>query len=65
MATLIDKETFLPYIEKIGIKSYSELLDWLTSRIEYFNENGCRLSDHAMEYVPFATGNASAVFDKK
>lgn len=64
-AVNIDKPTFDEYIAQIGVKSYDELLSWLTSRIEFFHENGCRLSDHALEYVPFATGDAAAVFDKK
>ncbi len=65
MATNIEKETFIPYIEKTGVKSYSEFLDWMTSRIEYFNEVGCKVSDHAMEYIPFAIGDPEAVFNKK
>ena len=64
-AVEINKETFLPYIGKIGVKSYGELLSWITDRINFFNENGCRLSDHALEYVPFAIGDAAKVFDKK
>ncbi len=64
-AVEIGKETFMPYIKEVGVKTYDELLSWITSRIEYFHENGCRISDHALEYVPFATGNASRVFDKK
>ena len=61
----IGKDTFIPYIKEIGIKTYPELISWLTSRIEYFHENGCRISDHALEYVPFATGNAERVFNKR
>ena len=61
----IDKIFFLPYIEKIGVKSFDELTHWLRERIIYFAENGCCLSDHAFEYVPFAEGDASVVFDKK
>lgn len=61
----IGKETFLPYIESIGVKSYGELKEWLKGRILFFNEMGCRLSDHALEYVPFRLGNAEAVFEKK
>lgn len=64
-AVEIGKETFMPYIEMIGVKSYDELISWLTSRIDFFHENGCRISDHALEYVPYAVGDASAVFDKK
>jgi len=64
-AVEIGKEIFAPYIENIGVKSYDELLKWLADRIEFFHQNGCRLSDHALEYVPFATGVAKAVFEKK
>ena len=64
-AVEIGKETFLPYIEAIGVKSYDELVNWMVERIGYFNDHGCRLSDHALEYVPFAVGDAKAAFDKK
>ncbi len=63
-AVNIHKETFLPYIESIGVKSYAELKAWLTARIDFFHENGCRLSDHGLDFIPYATGDASAVFDK-
>ena len=64
-AVEIAKETFIPYIEKIGVKGYNELLLWIDARIEYFNNHGCRLSDHALEYVPFAMGDAESVFNKR
>ncbi|MBO5010749.1 MAG: glucuronate isomerase [Clostridia bacterium] len=64
-AVEIGKETFIPYIEATGCKSYEELVAWIKSRIAFFNEMGCRLSDHALEYVPFGTGDAKAAFDKK
>lgn len=64
-AVEIGKATFMPYIEMIGVKSYGELIEWLTSRIDFFHENGCRISDHALEYVPYALGDADAVFSKK
>ena len=64
-AVEIGKETFVPYIRSIGIKSYDELESWIRARIEYFNAHGCRLSDHAMEYVPYAEGDAAEAFDKK
>ncbi len=60
----IDKETFLPYLKQFGITSFEEAVDFLVKRIEFFNENGCRLADHALEYVPYAEGDAKAVFDK-
>ena len=64
-AVEIGKETFMPYITAIGVKTYSELAAWMVERIAYFDAHGCRLSDHALEYVPFAIGDAEAVFNKK
>ena len=64
-AVEIGKDTFVPYIEKTGVKTYGELLEWITKRIEYFHENGCRISDHGLETVPFARGNAERVFEKR
>ncbi len=64
-AVEIGKETFIPYMEAAGIKSYSALVKWIKERIRYFNSFGCRLSDHALEYVPFAVGDAEAAFNKK
>lgn len=64
-AVNIDKPTFEKYINKAEVKTYDELLRLLSERIEFFHENGCRLSDHALEYVPFAVGNAAEVFEKK
>ena len=63
-AVNIHKETFLPYIEKTGVKSYAELKSWLLSRIDFFHKKGCRLSDHGLDFIPYATGNAGAIFDK-
>ena len=64
-AVEIGKETFLPYIKQIGVNSYGELVSWLRARIEYFNGFGCRLSDHALEYVPFGVGNAEDAFNRR
>lgn len=61
----IDKEGFEEYLASQSISDYDTLVKWLDSRIEFFHENGCRLSDHALEYVPFAKGNAKEVLDKK
>ncbi len=64
-AVEIGKETFIPYIEATGVKSYDELISWIKARIAFFNEMGCRLSDHALEYVPFGVGDAKAAFERK
>ena len=63
-AVNIHKETFLPYIEKAGVKSYAELKAWLSSRLDFFGEKGCRLSDHGLDFIPYAIGDASSIFDK-
>jgi len=60
----IHKETFLPYIEMIGVKTYAQLKDWLVESIDRFHAHGCRLSDHGLDFIPYAMGDAQAVFDK-
>lgn len=64
-AVEIGADTFIGYMEKIGVDTYDGLVKWLESRIEFFHSAGCRLSDHALGRVPFAEGNVSAVFDKR
>lgn len=61
----IEKSDFVDYIKDKGIESYSGLINWLKERISYFNKNGCRLSDHSLEIVPYYEGDARAVFEKK
>ncbi len=63
-AVNIHKETFLPYIEKAGVKSYEELKSWLSSRLDFFHSMGCRLSDHGLDFVPYTLGDASNIFNK-
>ena len=60
----ISKETFRPYMERMGVSTYDELQAKLVERIAFFHENGCRISDHALEYVPFAVGSGREAFDK-
>ena len=64
-AVEIGKETFIPYIEQTGVKTYEELVAWMRARIQYFHDHGCRLSDHALEYVPYGEGDAEAAFNKR
>ncbi len=61
----IDKDGFIDYINSNGIKSYDELISWLKERISFFHQMGCRLSDHALDYVPFSLGNPKEAFEKK
>ena len=61
----IEKDEFLGYLEANGIDSYEKAISWIGERIAYFNDNGCKLSDHALEYVPYAEGDARAAFEKR
>ncbi|MXN90077.1 glucuronate isomerase [Flavobacterium sp. Sd200] len=58
-AILIDNKDYTDYIAKLGesagvaINSYNDLCDALHKRIEYFDANGCKLSDHGLNYISF------------
>ena len=64
-AVEIGKETFVPYVRAVGAKSYGELAAWIRERIAFFDSMGCRLSDHALEYVAYAEGDPCVAFDKR
>ena len=55
----IEKDTFASYIDKLSgvvgrkISSFKDIADALLERIEFFDENGCRVSDHALDGAPF------------
>lgn len=50
---------FSEYIKDLGksanieIKSYKDVIKALLSRVDYFNEIGCKVSDQAFDYVPY------------
>jgi glucuronate isomerase len=54
----IDAPTFADYIQTLGkaggkeIKNFEDLKTVLRSRMDLFDEMGCRASDHAFTYVP-------------
>ncbi|MDR2808409.1 MAG: glucuronate isomerase [Spirochaetaceae bacterium] len=58
-ALTIDNPSFLSYITKLGdaaglsITSLDKLCEALAGRIAFFDKHGCKISDHALEYVPF------------
>ncbi|MGM9682629.1 MAG: glucuronate isomerase, partial [Eubacteriales bacterium] len=63
----IHKDTFLPYIESAGVKTYAELKAWLDCCMDFFHAHGCRISDHGLDFIPYKEGTeaeAAAVFDK-
>ena len=63
-AVNIHKDTFLPYIAQTGAKTLAELKVWLTASIDRFHAHGCRLSDHGLDFIPYAEGDAEAIFAK-
>ncbi len=64
-AVEIGKETFVPYMKDLGVTSLAALLQKLSDRIAFFHARGCRLSDHALETVPYATGDARVAFERR
>ena len=60
----IDKDTFVGYMAQLGVSTYEELISKVKERIAYFHEVGCRLSDHGVDYIFYAEGDAKAAFDK-
>jgi glucuronate isomerase len=53
-------ETYNQYIDKLvrvsgrNIETLGDLLDALENRVDYFHQNGCRLSDHGLKRLPSA-----------
>jgi len=69
----IDKEDFTSYLQalasltKITISSFDSLMDALQVRMDLFSQRGCRLSDHGLDYVPYAPASqqvVEAIFQK-
>ncbi|MGG1554846.1 glucuronate isomerase [Paenibacillus ferrarius] len=69
----INRATFLPWLAQLekatgtAIRSYDDLLAGLESRALFFDSVGCKVSDHALDYVPFAETTkeeAAAIFAK-
>lgn len=54
----IENEHFVKYVRSLeaaadaSISNLQELLDVLQQRVNFFHENGCRLSDHGLEQIP-------------
>ena len=73
-AIMIGNQGFVKYIRTleassgVSINNYRDLKDALAQRIEYFHENGCRVSDHGLNCIPFTSYNeaeVSQIFNKK
>lgn len=45
----------------ISVASYADLVNALKHRVQFFHENGCRLSDHALDVLRYQAGDAGTV----
>ena len=65
----IEKPDYLDYLSRLGdIGSFAALKDKLIERLDYFVSLGCRVSDHGMESVPYASATmdeVEAIFRKR
>jgi len=73
-AVLILNEGYNTYINTLAessgivIDTYEDLCSALINRIEFFNNNGCKLCDHGLDYINFENFTESevkAIFKKK
>ncbi|MDO1513816.1 glucuronate isomerase [Maribacter confluentis] len=73
-AILITTGTYLEYLDKlsgvsgVSIDSFKSLCDALSLRLDYFDQYGCKLSDHGLSYVPyreFTETEIESIFQKR
>ncbi|MCQ2440736.1 MAG: glucuronate isomerase [Clostridia bacterium] len=68
-AVNIDKVGFVDYIKKLSEVSGMEIQDAddvkvaLSKRLDYFCENGCRATDHGLDYVVYEPANRFVIND--
>ena len=72
-AVNIEKADFLSYVKSLSkltglpIQSLEDFKVALKSRLDFFQENGCKAADHGLDYVPFnlkASYKAKEIFAK-
>ncbi|MGB2579480.1 glucuronate isomerase [Elusimicrobium simillimum] len=65
----IEKPTFVDYIKQLSaasgieIKSFEALKEAFRKRLAFFIENGCRATDHALEYIMYAPATDKEIED--
>lgn len=63
----ISAVNFSDYIKELGsaadhsIQNYGDFLEVLKKRVEFFHEQGCRISDHGFEYLPYEEASLEEV----
>ena len=54
-----ERQSYTTYLDSLGesanveIRSFSNLLEALSNRIDYFHDHGARISDHGLSYLPY------------
>ena len=70
----LEKPEYLDYLKKLSevsgieVKSFKTLIEALVKRMDYFQERGCSVSDHALEYVMYAPASEEeieAIYSKR
>ena len=65
----IERADFMPWLEKLeaatncSIESYEVLLDALKERVDFFDAQGCRSSDHGIERIFYAEASKDEVVE--
>ncbi len=71
---LIEEVTYNDYLNELeevvgfNILTYNDLCDALRNRIQYFDKNGCKLSDHGLNrisFVSFTDTEVKEIFNKR
>ncbi len=68
-AVNIEKEGFVEYIGKLSdvsgveIKSADDVKKALSARLDFFCENGCRATDHGLDYVVYSPASDDEIED--
>ena len=66
-AMLINKPDYVDYIKtlssvsSIAINNVSDLKDALSSRLKFFTQMGCKITDHGLDYVPYTEATDSEI----
>jgi glucuronate isomerase len=47
----IELPEFIPYFSKLEVETFSDIVNWLSSRVEYFNSKGANVADHGFTHV--------------
>ena len=73
-AMYLENPDYLAYLEKLAaasgvvIDSFASLIEALKVRMDFFEKNGCRISDHGLAYVAYAPASeeeVEAIFAKR